>query len=267
MIKYLPFVVAVGAVFFTLDAAAQEGTGQLVITSDPQGAEIRVDGEAHGNSPVRVGGLLPGTHLIEARFPSGDVITRTASVEAGSSIVVGIERSSASPALALAAPPTRSAAPQAEGAGSTIALELASEPAGLRLNFHAGTSLHGLGRVNLTVNSWTPVCSAPCETRVERGHYRAAVSDLDGDYYPVVGGLDLTEPRRLRLAIDYRRGLRAFSWILAIVGWATAISSSAFIVSDDNLVPFFATLGTGMVVGTVGQIMVGRIRPRGVVEF
>jgi hypothetical protein len=118
----------------------------------------------------------------------------------------------------------------------------------------------------LAINSWNPVCSAPCERSIEPGHYRAAVSDLDGDFYPVRGGLDLTRDRNARLSINYRRGLRAAGWLMAIVGYSVLLGSMALIGNED-LTLFGILAGVGGTVGLVGQTIALVVKPVGVVEF
>lgn len=261
--------------------SAQDAGSQIIVSTVPSGLQVRVDGEARGPSPVRVEALLPGTHLVEAILPSGETVTRIVELGANSSQVVQLSAETVPPAptnspaagqltppppqpVAVAAVrPVRAQAPEPE---SGVRLRLQSDPVGLRLNFHAGSTLHQTGNYMLAINSWNPVCSAPCEQRVEPGHYRAAVSDLDGDYYAVSGGLDLTRDRDMHLSINYRRGPRAAGWIMAIVGYGMMFGSLAFLGNDDPTL-LLTFLSVGAVVGLVGQTMALLIKPVGVVEY
>lgn len=252
---------------------AQDAGSQLIVSTVPTGLQVRVDGEARGLSPVRVGALLPGTHLVEALLASGELVTRVVELGANSSLVVELSAEIAPPAtagtVAQLTPPPSPAAPAVAPAPPTqpgVRLRLESDPDGLRLNFDAGSSMHHAGNVLLAINSWNPVCSAPCEQRVEPGHYRAAISDLDGDFYPVRGGLDLTRDRSMRLSINYRRGPRAAGWIMAIIGYGMMIGSIA-VLDTDNIAPSIVLLSAGAVLGFTGQLMAMLIKPVGVVEF
>jgi PEGA domain len=68
--------------------AAPAGTGQLVISSTPAGAEISVDGKALGKAPVTAKGLLPGDHFVEASWSDGKSTNAMQHVEAGASLSV-----------------------------------------------------------------------------------------------------------------------------------------------------------------------------------
>lgn len=260
--------------------SAQDAGSQIIVSTVPSGLQVRVDGEARGVSPVRIGELLPGTHLVEAILPSGETVTRIVELGANSSQVVQLSAETVPPAPSNSpaagqltppppqpsvapVPPVRAPAPEPE---SGVRLRLESDPVGLRLNFHAGSTLHQTGNYMLAINSWNPVCTAPCEQRIEPGHYRAAVSDLDGDYYAVRGGLDLTRDRDMQLSINYRRGPRVAGWLMAIVGYGMMFGSLAFIGNDDPTL-LLTFLSVGAVVGLVGQTMALLIKPVGVVEY
>jgi len=151
---------------------------------------------------------------------------------------------------------------------NTVPVRLTSDPVGLRLNLHAGTTVVPGGDVTTLINSWTPVCAAPCEGVVPRGHHRVAVSDLDGDYFPVPGGVDFTRPRSLRMGVDYRVGPRVAGWIMMIGGYGVALGSLAFLPDadddDPNYTPMITMLSIGLVAGMIGQFMAILIKPRGV---
>jgi PEGA domain len=65
--------------------------GRLVVTSDPPGARISVDGQARGVSPVTVDDLAPGQHAVVIHGESGSV-QRTVNVQRGqtASLVVSM---------------------------------------------------------------------------------------------------------------------------------------------------------------------------------
>jgi len=65
--------------------------GQLVVTSDPPGARVSVDGQARGVSPVTVDDLTPGQHAVVIHGESGSV-QRTVTVQRGqtASLVVSM---------------------------------------------------------------------------------------------------------------------------------------------------------------------------------
>jgi hypothetical protein len=63
-------------------AAAAEGTGTLVVRSEPAGATVVVDGRQIGTAPVTVARLEPGTHDVRVLGPAGAVGQRV-QVQAG----------------------------------------------------------------------------------------------------------------------------------------------------------------------------------------
>jgi len=65
--------------------------GQLVVSSDPPGARVTVDGQARGVSPVTVDDLAPGQHAVVIHGESGSV-QRTVTVQRGqtASLVVSM---------------------------------------------------------------------------------------------------------------------------------------------------------------------------------
>jgi hypothetical protein len=76
-------------------AASAQTTGQLVIASDPPGAQISVDGEPVGVATLSLKDQVPGEHVVEAKWPDGTVARTVGKVIAGSSIMVEVS----SPAL------------------------------------------------------------------------------------------------------------------------------------------------------------------------
>jgi hypothetical protein len=65
--------------------------GLLIVTSDPPGARITVDGTEVGNAPARYE-AIPGEHLIGATWPDGASEQQPGTVNAGSSTVVQVRR-------------------------------------------------------------------------------------------------------------------------------------------------------------------------------
>jgi hypothetical protein len=57
--------------------------GSMFIDSTPQGADVYVDGNYEGTSPVTVAGIAEGPHQVELHLAGYDVLTRTVSVVAG----------------------------------------------------------------------------------------------------------------------------------------------------------------------------------------
>jgi hypothetical protein len=57
--------------------------GSMFIDSTPQGADVYVDGNYEGTSPVTVGGIAEGPHQVELHLAGYEVLTRTVSVTAG----------------------------------------------------------------------------------------------------------------------------------------------------------------------------------------
>ncbi|HQZ39737.1 MAG TPA: PEGA domain-containing protein [Vicinamibacterales bacterium] len=66
-------------------------TGELRVSTEPPGAEVVVDGQAHGASPVTIDGLAPGRHEVTVTR-AGVTIRRSVEVEAGApaSVIVSL---------------------------------------------------------------------------------------------------------------------------------------------------------------------------------
>lgn len=62
-------------------------TGTLAVASNPQGAQVLVNGRAVGNAPVNVT-LQPGQYNLELRLQGYDVFRQTVSVAAGQTVTV-----------------------------------------------------------------------------------------------------------------------------------------------------------------------------------
>jgi hypothetical protein len=78
-------------------------TGSLLVRSDPAGARVWVDGKPHGEAPVTVQGLAPGTHAVILEGAGGR-IQQTVIVEAGAKSTFVASVSEASGGIALTAP-------------------------------------------------------------------------------------------------------------------------------------------------------------------
>ena len=64
-----------------------EGSGAVSITSEPDGAEIYVDGKFHGNTPATLK-LLAGTHTVVLKFPGFPDYSRTLEVPKSSKLTL-----------------------------------------------------------------------------------------------------------------------------------------------------------------------------------
>ncbi len=58
-------------------------TGSLSVTSTPAGAQVAVDGQPRGSTPISVTTLPPGAHTVTLTLPGRNVLSYTAQVEAG----------------------------------------------------------------------------------------------------------------------------------------------------------------------------------------
>jgi hypothetical protein len=70
--------------YVDLEARAVPNTGQLVVTSEPPGARVTVDGEARGVTPVTLADLSAGQHNVVVQGAS-NTVNRTVTVEHGES--------------------------------------------------------------------------------------------------------------------------------------------------------------------------------------
>lgn len=72
--------------------------GTLLLDSNPQGADVYVDGNYDGISPVTVRGLSEGTHQVELHLAGYEVATKTVQVTAGQGFLVVFPLQPLSPA-------------------------------------------------------------------------------------------------------------------------------------------------------------------------
>lgn len=78
--------------------------GSLVVTSDPPGAEVIVDGEVRGVAPAEIEGLFSGEHVVALRMPGHAPFARLVPVGAGESrvtVLLAPEAAEAPEALAV----------------------------------------------------------------------------------------------------------------------------------------------------------------------
>jgi hypothetical protein len=79
-----------GATVMPRTSFAQVRHGQLIIVSEPSGAQVSIDGRLIGTAPVTVPDLLPGDHLVTIVASNGSRAEQIATVAAGESRVVRI---------------------------------------------------------------------------------------------------------------------------------------------------------------------------------
>jgi hypothetical protein len=72
------------------DLIALDTFGSLFVDSNPEGADVYVDGNYQGISPVTVGALSAGTHQVELHLAGYEVLTSTEYVAAGEGTVVNL---------------------------------------------------------------------------------------------------------------------------------------------------------------------------------
>jgi hypothetical protein len=72
------------------DLNGQVSYGSMFINSNPQGADVYVDGNYQGTSPVTVGAMSEGAHQVELHLAGYEVLTTTEYVSAGQGTVVNL---------------------------------------------------------------------------------------------------------------------------------------------------------------------------------
>lgn len=98
--RSLPLVVEAGAVvrqYVDLAPVASEGGGRLEVSSDPAGAQVAVDGQPRGVTPLVISAIEPGLHRVTISGADGTV-NRSVNVAAGAtaSVVATLTPSGAS---------------------------------------------------------------------------------------------------------------------------------------------------------------------------
>jgi hypothetical protein len=71
-------------------AGASTGTGTLDISTRPAGARVTLDGKLLGQAPMRVPGVLPGSHTIRLEMAGYRTVTTTVVVRAGQQVPVRV---------------------------------------------------------------------------------------------------------------------------------------------------------------------------------
>jgi len=74
-------------VYFPAATSSPEGSGQITISSDPDAAEIFVDGKFVGNTPATLK-LSAGPHLFLLKSPSRQDYSRTVEVPKSSKLTL-----------------------------------------------------------------------------------------------------------------------------------------------------------------------------------
>jgi hypothetical protein len=72
------------------DLTSLVSAGSLFIDSTPKGADVYVDGNYQGTSPVTVSGVTAGSHQVEFHLAGYEVLTSTENVAAGQGTVVNL---------------------------------------------------------------------------------------------------------------------------------------------------------------------------------
>lgn len=89
-IRTIPVTVTAGAeVSQFVEMPAAEEAGTLHVRSDPPGAEVSIDGQPFGRTPITAAQLLPGTYSVVVRGESG-VVSESATITAGEVTTLGV---------------------------------------------------------------------------------------------------------------------------------------------------------------------------------
>ncbi len=99
-------------------------TGILVVSTDPPGVAVAIDGERVGNAPLRRT-LIPGEHVVSATFANGSV-EQVVTVVAGASRVVQLQ-AAAPPSVTTSAP---GGVPETPGTGTASSTTGTGTPSG-----------------------------------------------------------------------------------------------------------------------------------------
>ena len=108
------------------------GKGQLVVTSNPPGARVSLDGQALGKAPASKAEILPGQHLLMARWGNGAGVVQIEVVRGGASRLVTVTRPSAARMVgAGAVERVRKTPLRGKGKGQLV---IVSRPAGAKVS-------------------------------------------------------------------------------------------------------------------------------------
>jgi len=80
-------------------------SGQLSIDSNPQGAQIAIDGKNAASTPTNIASLLPGHHTITISKPGYAAETRSIDVTSGSKSVISVQLTSTTASVAVTTDP------------------------------------------------------------------------------------------------------------------------------------------------------------------
>ena len=118
-------------------------SGQLVISTQPSGAAVSVDGKSYGTTPTAVAGLLPGAHIVVVKHVSGRDAQQVVQVVAGQSSVVDMTDAApvGAPAAAAPAAPTPAAPAPVEPALPPIDVSAPAQPAPVK-DWNGGRVYH-----------------------------------------------------------------------------------------------------------------------------
>lgn len=172
-------------------ASPGSATGTLAVTTDPNGADVFIDGRGRGITPLTIS-LPAGPHSVEVRTPGGESRLVSVTIEAGAESSQFIELPS--------------------GIQSTGELQVRTDPAGARV------SIDGIprGTTPLTVSNLTPgahdvqlegdLGSVSQTVTVESGATASLLVPLVGvpEGAPVSGWVSVTSPVELQLYEDGR---------------------------------------------------------------
>lgn len=106
--------------------AAAQPVGAVVVVSEPSDAEIFVDGKSIGKAPAQAE-LLPGEHLLQAKWSDGRETSQTVTIESGASKVVKLASTTAPPTPTTPPAPVTDSKP-APAAEVTASLTVLDQP-------------------------------------------------------------------------------------------------------------------------------------------
>ena len=79
-----------GSAEVNAELTSLDTSGSLFVDSTPEGADVYVDGNNQGTSPVTVSGISAGAHQVELHLAGYEVLTSTENVAAGQGTVVNL---------------------------------------------------------------------------------------------------------------------------------------------------------------------------------
>lgn len=157
-----------------------------------------------------------------------------------------------------APPPAAAPAPPSDG---KINVNVTGDGRALTLHHHTGTGTGGVstsnGYATVRVDTFSPICTAPCATRLERQSHAFGVSLDKRDPVPVKDGLlTLDQPSTLLLDYQDQTGIRTAGWLIAI---GSIIAGSAIMMApllgSGSIDGSLALIATGGIVMTLGSVI------------